>query len=254
MENLDIKDFIKAGVHYGHLRRKWNPSMAPYILTEKEGVHIINVNKTKQQLERAGKALTQMIASGKRIMFVGTKKQAKDIIAEKAKSVNMPYISERWAGGMLTNFVTIRKAIKKMQNIDKMKTDGSFDKLSKREKLQLTRQRTKLERDLGSIADMNRIPRAIFIVDVTKEHIAVAEAQKLGIPIFAMVDTNSNPQGIDFPIPANDDSSKSIDVILSYLTQCVQEGLSLKQQEKESKALANEGADAPEEKKEEESK
>ncbi|WP_196889985.1 30S ribosomal protein S2 [Aureivirga sp. CE67] len=225
MANIDIKELLDSGVHFGHLTRKWNPSMAPYIYTERNGVHIIDLYKTAAKIEEASNALRKIATSGRRILFVATKKQAKEIIAEKAKAVNMPYITERWPGGMLTNFVTIRKAVKKMAQIDRMKVDGSFAALSKREKLQIDRQREKLEKNLGSIVDMTRLPGALFVVDVKKEHIAVAEAQKLNIPIFAMVDTNSNPKGIDFVIPANDDASKSIDKVLGYVTEAIAEGL-----------------------------
>ncbi len=210
MANIEIKELIDSGVHFGHLTRKWDPNMAPYVYTERKGIHIIDLYKTAAKIEEASSALSKIAASGRKILYVATKKQAKDIVADKAKSVNMPYITERWPGGMLTNFVTIRKAVKKMQNIDKMKADGTFNTLSKRERLQIDRQREKLEKNLGSISDMNRLPAAVFIVDVLREHIAVEEARKLNIPIFAMVDTNSNPMLVDYPIPANDDASKSI--------------------------------------------
>lgn len=233
MENVNIQELLDSGVHFGHLTRKWDPNMAPYIYTERNGVHIIDLYKTAAKIEEASKALYKIASSGRKILFVATKKQAKDIVAEKAKAVNMPYITERWPGGMLTNFVTIRKAVKKMASIDRMKTDGSFDALSKREKLQINRQREKLEKNLGSIADMTRLPGALFVIDIKKEHIAVAEAQKLNIPIFAMVDTNSDPREVDFVIPSNDDASKSIDKILTYVTNAVAEGLSERKAEKE---------------------
>ncbi|MGB0838067.1 MAG: 30S ribosomal protein S2 [Flavobacteriaceae bacterium] len=225
MAKLEIQELLDAGVHFGHLTRKWNPNMAPYIYTERNGVHIIDLYKTAAKMEEAAEAMAKIAASGRKILFVATKKQAKDIVAERAGSVNMPYITERWPGGMLTNFVTIRKAVKKMAQIDRMKQDGSFAALSKREQLQINRQREKLEKNLGSISDMTRLPGALFVVDVKKEHIAVAEAQKLNIPVFAMVDTNSDPRGIDFVVPANDDASKSIDKVMTFLTDAVAEGL-----------------------------
>ncbi|MFT5256881.1 MAG: small subunit ribosomal protein S2, partial [Arenicella sp.] len=226
MANVNIQELLNNGVHFGHLTRKWNPNMAPYIYTERNGVHIIDLYKTAAKIEETSEALKKIANSGRKILFVATKKQAKDIVAEKAKAISMPYITERWPGGMLTNFVTIRKAVKKMALIDRMKTDGSFDALSKREKLQINRQREKLEKNLGSISDMTRLPGALFIVDIKKEHIAVAEAQKLNIPIFAMVDTNSDPRQVDYVIPANDDASKSIDVVLSFVTDAIADGLS----------------------------
>ena len=233
MEKLKFDDMLNAGVHFGHLKRKWNPAMAPYIFEERKGIHIIDLNKTIVKAEEAAAALKQIAKSGRKILFVATKKQAKDIVADKAKNVNMPYITERWPGGMLTNFVTIRKAVKKMAQIDRMKTDGSFDALSKREKLQINRQREKLEKNLGSISDMTRLPAALFVVDVMKEHIAIAEAQKLNIPIFAMVDTNSDPRPVDYVIPANDDASKSIDKVLGYITDAIGEGLTERKADKE---------------------
>jgi len=233
MAKANVKDLLEAGVHFGHLTRKWNPNMAPYIFMEKNGIHIIDLHKTAVKLEEAANALGKIAASGRKILFVATKKQAKEVVAKHAESVGMPYITERWPGGMLTNFVTIRKAVKKMNAIDRMKKDGTFETLSKKERLQVDRQRAKLERDLGSIADMTRIPSAIFIVDTVREHIAVAEAQKLGIPIFAMVDTNSDPREVDFPIPANDDASKSIDIILSNVVESIKEGLSARKAEKD---------------------
>ena len=233
MAKTEVNDLLNAGVHFGHLTRKWNPNMAPYIYMERNGIHIINLYKTVAKIEETNSALRKIAASGRKILFVATKKQAKDIVAEKAKSVNMPYITERWPGGMLTNFVTIRKAVKKMGAIDRMKNDGTFETLSKKERLQVERLRGKLEKNLGSISDMTRLPGAIFIVDTTREHIAVKEAQKLKIPIFAMVDTNSDPRDIDFVIPSNDDASKSIDKILDLVTGAVKEGLSEREKEKE---------------------
>ena len=233
MAKIEVNDLLNAGVHFGHLTRKWNPNMAPYIYMERNGIHIINLYKTVAKIEETNSALRKIAASGRKILFVATKKQAKDIVAEKAKSVNMPYITERWPGGMLTNFVTIRKAVKKMGAIDRMKKDGTFETLSKKERLQVERLRGKLEKNLGSISDMTRLPGAIFIVDTTREHIAVKEAQKLKIPIFAMVDTNSDPRDIDFVIPSNDDASKSIDKILDLITGAVKEGLSEREKEKE---------------------
>ncbi len=234
MENKDqIKGLLDAGVHFGHLTRKWNPAMAPYIFMERNGIHIIDLYKTQAKMNVAAEALKKIAGSGRKILFVATKKQAKDIVAEYATSINMPYITERWPGGMLTNFVTIRKAVKKMQNIDKMKEDGTFLSLSKRERLQVNRQREKLEMNLGSISDMNRLPAAVFVVDVMREHIAVEEARTLGIPLFGMVDTNSNPQLIDYPIPANDDASKSVSKIMEFVTNAIKEGLSNRKQEKD---------------------
>ena len=223
--NTEVKDLLHAGVHFGHLTRKWNPNMAPYIYMERNGIHIINLYKTAAKIDEASEALKKIAASGRKILFVATKKQAKDIVAEKAGNVNMPYITERWPGGMLTNFVTIRKAVKKMASIDRMKQDGTFLTLSKKERLQVDRLRAKLEKNLGSISDMSRLPAALFIVDTTREHIAVAEAQKLNIPIFAMVDTNSDPRVIDYVIPSNDDASKSIDKVMTAVTDAIIEGL-----------------------------
>ena len=233
MAKVNIQELLDNGVHFGHLTRKWNPNMAPYIYTERNGVHIIDLYKTVAKIEETSDALQKIANSGRKILFVATKKQAKDIVAEKAKAVNMPFITERWPGGMLTNFITIRKAVKKMATIDRMKQDGSFDALSKREKLQINRQREKLEKNLGSISDMTRLPGALFVVDIKKEHIAVAEAQKLNIPIFAMVDTNSDPRLVDFVIPANDDASKSIEKVLSHVTDAIAEGLSNRKADKE---------------------
>lgn len=233
MADERIKEMLDAGVHFGHLTRKWNPAMAPYIFMERNGIHIIDLYKTEAKLEQASEALRKIAASGRKIMYVATKKQAKDIIAENAGDVNMPYITERWPGGMLTNFVTIRKAVKKMQGIDKMKQDGTFDTLSKKEKLQIDRQRAKLERQLGSIADMTRLPAALFIVDINKEHIAVKEAQNLGIPTFAIVDTNSDPHEVDFAIPGNDDATRSIDILVRRVTEAIRQGLGERKAEKE---------------------
>ncbi len=233
MEKPTFEELLKAGVHFGHLKRKWDPNFAPYVFMERNGIHIIDLNKTIAKLEEAQAALKQIAKSGKKILFVATKKQAKDVVAEAAKSVNMPYVTERWPGGMLTNFSTIRKAIRKMSLIDKMSEDGTLKTLSKRERLQISRQREKLEKNLGSIADLTRIPAALFIVDIKKEHIAVKEAKRLNIPTFAIVDTNSNPELIDFPIPANDDAAKSIETILKYVTQAVAEGIQERKQERE---------------------
>jgi len=233
MAKIEVNDLLNAGVHFGHLTRKWNPNMAPYIYMERNGIHIINLYKTAAKIEETNEALKKIASSGRKILFVATKKQAKDIVAGKAKSVNMPYITERWPGGMLTNFVTIRKAVKKMGAIDRMKKDGTFETLSKKERLQVDRLRAKLEKNLGSITEMTRLPGAIFIVDTTREHIAVREAQKLKIPIFAMVDTNSDPRDVNYVIPSNDDASKSIDKILSLVTDAVTEGLSERKKEKE---------------------
>jgi small subunit ribosomal protein S2 len=236
MTNIEIQELLDAGVHFGHLTRKWDPNMAPYIYGERNGVHIIDLYKTAAKIDEAADALKKIAASGRKILFVATKKQAKEIVSENSKSVNMPYITERWPGGMLTNFVTIRKAVKKMSTIDRMKTDGSFDALSKREKLQINRQREKLEKNLGSINDMTRLPGAIFVVDVKKEHIAIAEAKNLNIPIFAMVDTNSDPRGIDYVVPSNDDASKSITKVLGYITSAIAEGLADRKVNKEKVA------------------
>ena len=233
MPRTSFDDLLEAGVHFGHLRRKWNPNMAPYIFAEKKGIHVIDLNKTIVKLDDAAAAMKQIAKSGRKILFVATKKQAKDIVAEKAKEVNMPFVTERWSGGMLTNFATIRKAIKKMAQIDKMEGDGTLKTLSKRERLQISRQRAKLEKNLGSISELTRIPSAIFIVDVLKEKIAVAESNKLGITTFAVVDTNSDPSNIDFPIPANDDATKSISLIMDVVTAAVAEGLSERKTDKD---------------------
>ena len=247
MSRTNFDQLLEAGCHFGHLKRKWNPAMAPYIFMERNGIHIIDLHKTVAKIDIAAEALKAIARSGKRVLFVATKKQAKDIVAEAAKSVNMPYVTERWPGGMLTNFPTIRKAVKKMATIDKMTADGTFSNLSKRELLQISRQRAKLEKNLGSIADLNRLPAALFVIDVMKEHIAVAEANRLGIPVFAMVDTNSNPDNIDFVIPANDDASTSIQVVLEACCAAIKEGQEERKAEKADEAAAaqqNEG-DAP---------
>lgn len=237
MPRTNFQELLDAGVHFGHLKRKWNPAMAPYIFMERNGIHIIDLEKTIVKLDEAASAMKHIARSGKKILFVATKKQAKEIVAEKVKQVNMPYVTERWPGGMLTNFPTIRKAVKKMGSIDKMATDGTFSNLSKREKLQVTRQRAKLEKNLGSIVDLTRLPSALFIVDVCKEHIAVREAKRLGIPVFAMVDTNSDPSDIEFPIPANDDASKSISLIVTALCQAIEEGLNDRKLEKDKEPV-----------------
>jgi len=234
MAKTEVIDLLNAGVHFGHLTRKWNPNMAPYIYMERNGIHIINLYKTAVKIHETNAALKKIATTGRKILFVATKKQAKDIVAEKAKSVNMPYITERWPGGMLTNFVTIRKAVKKMAAIDRMKKDGTFETLSKKERLQVDRLRSKLEKNLGSISEMTRLPGAIFIVDTTREHIAVKEAKKLKIPIFAMVDTNCDPRDIDYVIPSNDDASKSISKILDLVTPAISDGLSQRKIEKEA--------------------
>ncbi|GEQ85182.1 30S ribosomal protein S2 [Patiriisocius marinistellae] len=231
--NMEVKELLKAGVHFGHLTRKWNPNMAPYIYMERNGIHIINLYKTAAKIDEASEALKKIAASGRKVLFVATKKQAKDIVADKAKAANMPYITERWPGGMLTNFVTIRKAVKKMATIDRMKQDGTFLTLSKKERLQVDRLRAKLEKNLGSISEMSRLPAALFVVDTTREHIAVAEAIKLNIPIFAMVDTNSDPRVIDYVIPSNDDASKSIEKIMSAVSGAIIEGLAERKAGKE---------------------
>ena len=247
MSKIEVKDLLEAGVHFGHLTRKWNPNMAPFIHMERNGIHIINLYKTVTKIEEAQQALHKIASSGRKILFVATKKQAKDIVSKKASEVNMPYITERWPGGMLTNFVTIRKAVKKMAAIDRMKTDGTFNTLSKKERLQVERMRAKLEKNLGSISDMTRLPGALFIVDIRREHIAVREAQKLNIPIFAMVDTNADPRDVDFAIPANDDASKSIDKILGLVTEAVAAGTSERKKERdEANAASSEGEVVPE--------
>jgi len=255
MARTTYQDLLDAGVHFGHLTRKWNPKMAQYIFMERNGIHIIDLNKTLTRVEEAASAIKQIVKSGRKVLFVSTKKQAKDIVAEYAKSVNMPFVTERWLGGMLTNFATVRKSIKKMTNIDKMTKDGTYDVLSKKEKLMIQRERIKLETLLGGIADLNRLPAALFLIDVKKEHIAVTEALKLNIPTFAMVDTNYDPSNIDFPIPANDDATKSISLITGIIIDAINEGLEERKQEKDAesdKEAAAEKAkvDAPESKEE----
>lgn len=238
MSRTSFDTLLEAGCHFGHLKRKWNPAMAPYIFMERNGIHIIDLHKTVVKIDEAAAALKQVAKSGKKILFVATKKQAKQVVADKASEVSMPYVTERWAGGMLTNFPTIRKAVKKMASIDKLTNDGTYDNLSKREKLQISRQRAKLEKNLGSIADMTRTPAALFVVDVTKENIAVKEAKRLGIPVYGIVDTNSNPNDIDFIIPANDDATKSVEVILNALCGAIKEGLDERKVEKEESESA----------------
>ncbi|MBQ9212364.1 MAG: 30S ribosomal protein S2 [Bacteroidales bacterium] len=234
MQMVSFEELLEAGVHFGHLKRKWNPAMAPYIFMEKGGIHIIDLNKTARKLEEAAAAAKQIAKSGRKILFVATKKQAKEIVAEKVQAVGMPYVTERWSGGMLTNFPTIRKAVKKMTSIEKMMTDGTFDQLSKREKLQITRQKEKLEKNLGSIADMIKTPAALFVVDVLKEKIAVKEAHRLNIPVFGMVDTNSDPNSVDFVIPANDDAAQSISIVLDVITKAIAEGVAERKTDKDS--------------------
>ena len=247
MALVEVKELLDSGVHFGHLTRKWDPNMAPYIYMERNGIHIINLYKTAAKLEEASEALAKIAASGRKILFVATKKQAKDIVSENAGNVNMPYITERWPGGMLTNFVTIRKAVKKMASIDRMKKDGTFLTLSKKERLQVDRLRAKLEKNLGSISEMTRLPAALFVIDIKREHIAIKEAQKLNIPIFAMVDTNSDPRQVDYVIPANDVASKSIEKILSSVTNAIAKGLAERKAEKAEKDIkdADKAADAP---------
>ena len=247
MSRTNFDQLLQAGCHFGHLRRKWNPAMAPYIYMERNGIHIIDLNKTVVKIDEAAEAAKAIAKAGKKILFVATKKQAKDIVAEKATSVNMPYVIERWPGGMLTNFTTIRKAVKKMTNIDKLMNDGTYSTLSKRELLQISRQRAKLEKNLGSIADLTRLPSALFVVDVMKEHIAVKEANRLGIPVFAIVDTNSDPRNIDYVIPANDDAKDSVEVILDAVCGAIAEGLEERKAEKaDEKAAAEQKEEAPE--------
>jgi len=231
---IEVKELLDAGVHFGHLTRRWNPNMAPYVYMERNGIHIINLYKTVAKMEEAGAALSKIAASGRKILFVATKKQAKEIVAQESQRAQMPYITERWPGGMLTNFVTIRKSVKKMAAVDRMKKDGTFNSLSKKERLQVDRMRAKLEKNLGSIADMSRLPAAVFVVDTLREHIAVKEAQKLNIPVFAMVDTNSNPRDVDYAIPANDDASKSIHKVMSYMTDSILEGLKERKEGKDN--------------------
>jgi small subunit ribosomal protein S2 len=251
MARTTYQDLLDAGVHFGHLTRKWDPKMSQYIFMERNGIHIIDLNKTLTKVEEAAAAIKQIVKSGRKVLFVATKKQAKDIVAEYAKGVNMPFITERWLGGMLTNFATVRKSIKKMSNIDKLTKDGTYANLSKKERLMIQRERIKLETLLGGIADLNRLPAALFLIDVKKEHIAVSEALKLNIPTFAMVDTNSDPSNIDFPIPANDDATKSISLITSIIIKAIEEGLDERKREKEDEAekeaaVAKAKADAPE--------
>ena len=243
---VEVKELLEAGVHFGHMTRKWDPNMAPYIYMERNGIHIINLYKTAAKIEEANDALKKIAASGRKILFVATKKQAKDIVADKAKNVNMPYITERWPGGMLTNFVTIRKAVKKMATIDKMKKDGTFMTLSKKERLQVDRLRAKLEKNLGSISDMSRLPAALFVVDIKAEHIAIKEAHKLNIPVFAMVDTNSDPREVDYVIPANDDASKSIEKILTLVTAAITDGLNNRTSDKDGETEATVAEEASE--------
>ncbi|MDP4268996.1 MAG: 30S ribosomal protein S2 [Bacteroidota bacterium] len=250
MSRVDFDQLLEAGCHFGHLKRKWNPAMAPYIFMERNGIHIIDLYKTVAKVDEAANALKSIAKSGRRVLFVATKKQAKQVVADKAANVNMPFVIERWPGGMLTNFTTIRKSVKKMSVIDKMEKDGTFDNLSKREKLQITRQRAKLEKNLGSIADLTRLPAAIFVIDVMKEHIAIAEAKRLGIPVFGIVDTNSDPKDIDFVIPANDDATKSIEVILDAVCRAMAEGL----EERKAEKVDTEAAEAPAQKRERKAK
>nr|WP_294701082.1 30S ribosomal protein S2 [uncultured Prevotella sp.] len=248
MSRTNFDQLLQAGCHFGHLRRKWNPAMAPYIFMERNGIHIIDLNKTVAKVDEAAEALKEFAKTGKKILFVATKKQAKDVVAEKAASVNMPYVNERWAGGMLTNFPTIRKAVKKMTNIDKLMNDGTFSNLSKRELLQISRQRAKLEKNLGSIADLSRLPVALFVVDVMKEHIAVKEANRLGIPVIGIVDTNSDPKNIDYVIPANDDAKDSVEAILTAVCGAIAEGIEERKAEKADDKAAAEQKDQPKKK------
>ncbi|WP_375585868.1 30S ribosomal protein S2 [Cyclobacterium xiamenense] len=240
MANIEYKDLLDAGVHFGHLTRKWDPRMAPYIFMEKNGIHIIDLNKTLVCLEEASNAIKQIVRSGKKVMFVATKKQAKDLVAEEARRLKMPFVTERWLGGMMTNFATIRKSLKKMSSIDKMSKDESFSNLAKKERLMISRQREKLENVLGGIADLTRLPAALFIVDIKREHIALSEAKKLGIPVFALVDTNSNPNEVDFPIPANDDAFKSISLLVKAFGAAIEEGLSERKKDKDEAKLSEE--------------
>jgi len=249
MSRTNFDELLEAGVHFGHLKRKWNPAMAPYIFMERNGIHIIDLHKTVVKIDEAAAALKQIAKSGRKVLFVATKKQAKEIVADIVKEINMPYVTERWSGGMLTNFPTVRKAVKKMTSIDKMATDGTFDHLSKREKLQVQRQRAKLEKNLGSIVDLTRLPAAMFVVDIQKEHIAVAEAKKLGIPVFAIVDTNSNPNEVDYVIPANDDATKSISLIVGTVSKAIKEGLEERKVEKDKEGGENEKKESQKESK-----
>lgn len=245
MPRTNFQDLLDAGVHFGHLKRKWNPAMAPFIFMERNGIHILDLHKTAVKIDEAAEALKQIAKSGRKVLFVATKKQAKDIIADKVGSVNMPYVVERWPGGMLTNFPTIRKAVKKMTSIDRLMGEASWNSLSKREKLQISRQRAKLEKNLGSIADLNRLPAAMFVIDVMKEHIAVKEANRLNIPVFGMVDTNSDPKNIDFVIPANDDATKSIELITGVMIEAIKEGLAERKVEKDNEPAASKDKNAP---------
>ena len=247
MSKLEHKDLLDAGVHFGHLTRKWNPQMAPFIFMEKNGIHIIDLHKTLKCLDDASAAMQAIVRSGRKVMFVATKKQAKEIVEGEAKKLNMPFVTERWLGGMLTNFATIRKSLKKMSTIDKMMKDESYTNLAKRERLMITRERAKLERILGGITDLNRLPAALFVIDVKREHIAVSEAQKLNIPVFAMVDTNSDPNQADYPIPSNDDSFKSIELIINHISSVINEGLSERKQDKEEQTRKEEEAKKKEE-------
>jgi small subunit ribosomal protein S2 len=242
MQKITAKELLDAGVHFGHLTRKWNPQMAPFIFMEKNGIHIIDLNKTVKQLEEAANALKGVVRSGRKVMFVATKKQCKEIVETEAKKLKMPFVTERWLGGMLTNFTTIRKSLKKMQSIDKLMKDEAYQNLAKRERLMITRERQKLERVLGGIAELNRLPAALFVIDIKREHIAVAEAQKLNIPVFAMVDTNSDPNQVDYPIPSNDDAFKSIKIITEYISASMEEGLMERKKDKEDTKLAEEEA------------
>jgi len=247
MSKLTFQELLDAGVHFGHQKRKWNPAMAPYIFGEKKGIHIIDLNKTIAHLDQACAAMNQIAKSGKKVLFVATKKQAKEIVAERVKAVNMPFVTERWTGGMLTNFQTTRKSIRKMASIDKMKTDGTWDTLSKRERLFKTRQREKIEKNFGSIVDMTRQPSAIFLVDILKEHIALNEAKRLNIPVFAIVDTNTNPKSVDFPIPANDDATKSIALVLDQICDAIKGGLEERKNSKDKVADKEEATEKVEE-------
>lgn len=252
MNELKFEELLEAGCHFGHLKRKWNPKMAPYIFKEHNGIHVIDLQKTIAKADEAAAALKQMARSGKKVLFVATKKQAKEVVAEMAKTVDMPFVTERWPGGMLTNFQTIRKAVKKMNSLDALMHDKDFNNISKRERLQVQRERAKLDKNLGSIADLTRLPSALFVIDINKEHIAVAEARRLNIPTFALVDTNTNPELIDFPIPANDDASKSIAAILKHMCEAIQEGLNERMLDKDAQAEEEtapaENAEAPEKK------
>lgn len=240
MSKIEYKDLLDAGVHFGHLTRKWDPRMAPYIFMEKNGIHIIDLNKTLACLDEASAAVKQIVRSGKKVMFVATKKQAKDLVAAEAQRLNMPYVTERWLGGMLTNFATIRKSLKKMSGLDKMMKEDSFKNMAKKERLMISRQKDKMETVLGGIADLSRLPAALFVVDIKREHIAIAEAQKLGIPVFALVDTNSNPNEVDFPVPANDDAFKSVNLLVKAFGAAIEEGLSERKKDKEDAKLSEE--------------